>query len=234
MDPYKLTNTLLAEAKRLAGSEMVISSIESITKCDDRINGVIVDGNQIQADVFILAIGSWLHTACDWLKIPPINGHRVHSIVICPKSNGVITPHAMLADFSTDDMKHKKINILLRPDGNVFISGMDDNGGIPVNQAEVNPNQDTLRQLHEIGGKISSYLRDSTFVEQGASYTQVPPPGNLPIIGSITDVDGAYVAFGGYWGVVNAPAIGLALSELVVDGKCKMFDLAPFEPATFI
>ena len=234
VDPYKLTNTLMTKAKRLAGSEVVIGSIENITKSDGKITGVIIDENQIQTDVVILAIGPWLHTACDWLKIPPINGHRVHSIVIRPKNHDVITPHAILADFSSDDMGHKKINILPRPDGNVFISGMDDNEGVPVNQAEVNPNQDALRQLHEIGGKISSYLQDSAIVEKGASYTPVPPPGNLPIIGLIPDVDGAYMAFGGYWGVLNAPAVGLALSELVVDGECKRFDLAPFEPAKFI
>ena len=148
-----------------------------------KITGVIVDGNKIQADIVILAIGPWLHTVCDWLKIPPINGHPVHSNVICPNNHDVITPHAILADFSSDDVGHKKINILPRPDGNVFISGMDDNVNIPANQHEVNPNEDALRQLHEIGGKISSHLRDSSIVEQGESYTPVPPPCNLPIIG---------------------------------------------------
>ena len=154
--------------------------------------------------------------------------------MIRPKNHDVITPHAILADYSSDDIEHKKINILPRPDGNVFISGMDDNEGIPANQNEVNPNQDALKQLHEIGGKLSSHLRDSSIVDQEASYTPVPPPGNLPIIGSIPDVDGSYMAFGGYWGVLNAPAVGLALSELIVDGKCSLFDLAPFAPAKFI
>ena len=42
------------------------------------------------------------------------------------------------------------------------------------------------------------------------------------------------MAFGGYWGILNAPAVGFALSELVIDGECKMFNLAPFEPAKFI
>jgi glycine/D-amino acid oxidase-like deaminating enzyme len=43
---------------------------------------------------------------------------------------------------------------------------------------------------------------------------------------------GAYVATGhGPWGMLNAPATGLALAELIVDGRALCVDLAPFDPA---
>jgi hypothetical protein len=31
--------------------------------------------------------------------------------------------------------------------------------------------------------------------------------------------------------MLNAPATGLALAELIVDGRARSLDLAPFEPA---
>ena len=43
---------------------------------------------------------------------------------------------------------------------------------------------------------------------------------------------GAYVATGhGPWGMLNAPATGLALAELIVDGRAQSVDLVPFDPA---
>jgi hypothetical protein len=33
------------------------------------------------------------------------------------------------------------------------------------------------------------------------------------------------------WGILNAPASGLALAELIVDGAASSCDLAPFDPA---
>jgi len=42
-------------------------------------------------------------------------------------------------------------------------------------------------------------------------------------------VDGAYVATGhSVWGMLNAPATGEAMSELILDGAARHVDLAPF------
>ena len=44
--------------------------------------------------------------------------------------------------------------------------------------------------------------------------------------------DAAYVAAGhSVWGILNAPASGEALAELIVDGASRRVDLTPFNPA---
>ena len=44
-------------------------------------------------------------------------------------------------------------------------------------------------------------------------------------------IDGAYVATGhSVWGMLNAPATGEAMSELILDGAAHRVDLAPFAP----
>ena len=54
----------------------------------------------------------------------------------------------------------------------------------------------------------------------------------LPLIGRVPGMAGAYVATGhGPWGMLNAPATGLALAELIVDGRARSVDLSPFDPA---
>ena len=53
----------------------------------------------------------------------------------------------------------------------------------------------------------------------------------LPLIGPVPGVAGAYVATGhSVWGILNAPATGEAMAELIVDGVAHTVDLEPFNP----
>jgi len=54
----------------------------------------------------------------------------------------------------------------------------------------------------------------------------------MPIMGAIVGVNGAYVATGhGVWGILNGPATGEALAELIIDGAAKTVDISPFSTA---
>jgi glycine/D-amino acid oxidase-like deaminating enzyme len=54
----------------------------------------------------------------------------------------------------------------------------------------------------------------------------------LPLIGKVPRIEGAYVATGhSVWGILNAPATGEALAELIADGATRSTDLGPFEPS---
>src|SRR3954447_22896440 len=54
----------------------------------------------------------------------------------------------------------------------------------------------------------------------------------LPLIGAVPGVRGAYVGTGhGVWGILNAPATGEAMAELILDGASRAVDLSPFDPA---
>jgi hypothetical protein len=51
------------------------------------------------------------------------------------------------------------------------------------------------------------------------------------LIGALPGIDGAYVATGhSVWGMLNAPATGEAMSELILNGAARRVDLAPFAP----
>ena len=53
----------------------------------------------------------------------------------------------------------------------------------------------------------------------------------LPLIGKVPRSEGIYVATGhNVWGILNAPATGEALAELIADGAARSTDLAPFDP----
>ena len=53
----------------------------------------------------------------------------------------------------------------------------------------------------------------------------------MPLIGQVPGVEGAFVATGhSVWGILNGPATGEAMTQLMVDGAATTVDIAPFGP----
>ena len=64
-----------------------------------------------------------------------------------------------------------------------------------------------------------------------ACYRPIVQDG-LPLIGAIPGIAGAFVATGhSVWGMLNGPATGEAMAELIVDGATRSVDISPFDPA---
>jgi glycine/D-amino acid oxidase-like deaminating enzyme len=48
----------------------------------------------------------------------------------------------------------------------------------------------------------------------------------MPVMGAVPGVTGAYIATGhNCWGMLNAPGSGLAMAELIADGRASSVDL---------
>jgi glycine/D-amino acid oxidase-like deaminating enzyme len=68
---------------------------------------------------------------------------------------------------------------------------------------------------------------------QQACFLPLSPDG-VPVIGPVPGVAGAYVATGhSCWGILNGPATGLAVAELLAHGEARSVDLRAFSPARF-
>jgi glycine/D-amino acid oxidase-like deaminating enzyme len=79
--------------------------------------------------------------------------------------------------------------------------------------------------------QLSPALAAAKVLARQACYRPVTADG-LPLIGRVPGFEGAYVATGhSVWGILNAPATGEAIAELIVDGVARTIDLSPFEPS---
>jgi glycine/D-amino acid oxidase-like deaminating enzyme len=77
---------------------------------------------------------------------------------------------------------------------------------------------------------MSPVLASAKILARQACYRPVTRDG-LPLIGPVPGVAGAYIATGhSVWGILNAPATGEAMAELIVDGTAQAVDLTPFDP----
>ena len=224
--PYKLTHNLLDEAARLVESKVVKGIVQGIDMEENKVKGVKVSGDVIPADVAVIAMGPWSGTASQWFDIPTIRGQRAHHVVIAPQE--AVTAHALFVEYQ---QKNRTPEVYPRPDGQVYICGMCDKEKLPKDPALVQFNKDSCDKLRQMASEVSSKLDGSEIIREGACYLPVPPRDSLPVIGCIPGCEGGYIAAGhSCWGILNAPATGLAMSELILDGEAKCLDLSPFDP----
>ena len=92
------------------------------------------------------------------------------------------------------------------------------------------PEPGEIDRLQAICERLSPLFRAERIIARQACFRPVTQDG-LPLIGKVRD-EGAYVATGhSVWGILNAPATGEALAELIADGVARSTDLTPFDPS---
>ena len=63
--------------------------------------GIEVDGEVLEADAIVIAMGPWSMTACRWLPLPAVYGLKGNSVVF--QSGGAISADALFVELTTAD-----------------------------------------------------------------------------------------------------------------------------------
>eukprot|EP00164_Ancoracysta_twista_P019369 GFYU01034049.1.p1 GENE.GFYU01034049.1~~GFYU01034049.1.p1 ORF type:complete len:326 (-),score=86.53 GFYU01034049.1:628-1605(-) len=253
--PYKLTQHLLNEAQS-RGCKVELKKAVGIEFDEGRtrVTGVKVEGGDaVNASVVVIAMGPWSGRAIPWFSNgirtrkdgkDGLNGinmqtRRVHSIVVRPSKE--VGADALFLSHVDQKGRLTSPEVYPRPDGTAYINGESDDVPLPDTMAEVSSTPEAQQKLERIGSEVASRL-DPTVTHDGqqaetvvsqACYLPHSDDGD-PVLGAVGDVEGCYVATGhGVWGILNSLATGLAMSELIVDGKSTSVDLAPFDPKRF-
>ena len=117
-----------------------------------------------------------------------------------------------------------------RPDGTTYVCAISSESPLPVDPAEVAPDDGAIERLEAICADVSPVLAAAKVLRAQACFRPVTRDG-LPLIGRVPGVEGAYVATGhSVWGILNAPATGEAMAELITEGRTRAVDLSPFDP----
>ena len=168
------------------------------------------------------------------MGVPEVSPYKAASIVIEQAS---VSPHALFMSYkSRSSRKTEETEWYPRPDGSLYIcSGEEIQPTLPEYTSEVEPSKEKMQWMKETVKEISpKLLEDATAVKEQACYLPNSKDG-VPIIGKLRNVEGAYVATGhSVWGILNSPATGKAMAELIVDGKSTFVDLSKFDPSRFL
>ncbi|KAI9864652.1 MAG: hypothetical protein M1813_003141 [Trichoglossum hirsutum] len=172
------------------------------------------------ATTVILTAGPWTPTLLPTLPIP---AHRAHSILIQPSQP--VSANTLFTSFLSHPCNPE---IYPRPDSSVYACGPTDTTvPLPATTALVAVDPARCTEIKKQVSAISPTLRDGVVTTEQACYL----PGGGPWIGRARTGDGVFVAAGHTcWGIMNAPATGKLLAEMVFEGKATSADVRRLEP----
>ena len=226
--PARFTRALMRAAE-LGGAELRIGHISGLLRdsSGDSVVGVEVGGDELFGDAVVIAMGPWSILAAAWLPLPAVFGLKGHSILF---DTGTQMPAEALFLEQRDAGGTSSPEVFPRSDGTTYVCGLSSQSPLPVDPAEVAPDPGAIERLQEICTDLSPVLARSAVLARQACFRPVTRDG-LPLIGQIKGVKGAYVATGhSVWGILNAPATGEAMAELILDGETTTVDLTAFNP----
>lgn len=203
---------------------------ESVTYTDKETSRSVT----VPASHVVLAAGPW---TARLFPAAPITGLRAHSVTITPA--GPVSGYALFTEISIPSPTEVGYRgpvspeIYARPNNEIYVCGEGDmEVEVPETTADVEVDESRCDDLIAQVSSISDHIRLGRVTRKQACYLPVLNIGGSggPLIGE-TGVDGLYMASGhSCWGINNAPATGLLLSEMIFDGKAKSADIRQLDP----
>jgi glycine/D-amino acid oxidase-like deaminating enzyme len=227
--PKKFTSAMMAAAER-NGAELRPGRITGMVRHTHGAiaRGVEVDGGVIEADAVVIAMGPWSLLAAEWMSLPAVFGRRSPSVVYDTGSD--VPADALFLEYRDESGDAVSVEVFPRADGSTHITAFGDEAPLPLDPAAVTPDPDAIARLETICERLSPAFRAERIIARQACFRPITEDG-LPLIGKVPRSEGIYVATGhNVWGILNSPATGEALSELIADGVAHSTDLAPFDP----
>jgi glycine/D-amino acid oxidase-like deaminating enzyme len=190
--------------------------------------GVQVDGEIIEGDALVIAMGPWSNVSAGWFPLPTVFGLKGHSLVF--ETGTRLPAEALFLEYQEASGAVHSPEIFPRRDGTTYVCGISSETPLPLAPADVAPDPGAIERLEAICSRLSPVLASSKILARQACFRPVTRDG-LPLIGRLRGLDNVYVATGhGVWGILNAPATGEAMTELIIDGVGRTLDLSRFDP----
>jgi glycine/D-amino acid oxidase-like deaminating enzyme len=222
--PRKFT-TAVMHAAQGQGAELRRGRITGMLReARSTVTGVEVDGGVIAADAVVVALGPWSLLAAGWIDLPAVFGQRSPSLVYDISD---VPAQALFLEYQ-EEREVLNVEVFPRADGSTHVTAFSDQAPLPLDPAAVTPEPGEIDRLQAICERLSPHFRAERIIARQACFRPLAQDG-LPLIGKVGE--GAYVATGhNVWGILNAPATGEALAELIADGVARSTDLKPFDP----
>ncbi|MCK6453589.1 MAG: FAD-binding oxidoreductase [Alphaproteobacteria bacterium] len=222
--------TAMMRAAEARGARLHRGRVTGLLRARDgaRVEGAEVDGTTaIEGDAVVIAMGPWSILAAGWMRLPGVYGLKGHSLVF----DTALPAEAAFLEYREATGDHSSPEVYPRPDGTTYVCAISSESRLPRDPDAVAPDPGAIERLQAICGQIVPALVQAKIVARQACFRPVTEDG-LPLIGAVPGIAGAYVATGhSVWGMLNAPATGEAVAELIVDGGARRVDLSPFDPA---
>lgn len=221
------TAAAFMSAARAKGARLVQEAeVTAIHVKGGRVSAVEAGGKEYEAPIVVNAAGAWAGkiNRMVGLDLPYDTWRHDTMFVVRPRPIG--PSHPAVIDFPNE--------MYFRPEGNLTLVGLED--GNPLGESP-DGNADQARQGF-VERAIDRICRRIPMMENGGlhsahgGYDGITPDQH-PLLGQ-AGPDGFYLdcGFSGT-GFKTSPAVGLCMSELIVDGTARTVDLSIYSPMRF-
>lgn len=217
---------LLAVARELGVDYRPSTRVEAIGVRDGSVTGVDTDRGRVEAPIVVMAAGPWssrlLLSAGVQLPIEP--EHHVVAVLRLPEGAAGIGP-ACIDSVSATYFRSEA--------GGAALVG--DFSGIRGSDPDALPDRVPEGALVELVGRAArrAPILAESGLARGVTGVYDMSPDARPMLGR-AGPEGLYVAVGfSGMGFKIAPAVGLGMTELILDGRARSVDLEPFDPSRF-
>lgn len=226
-DGAGVANDFLQAARELGVAYFSRTRATELKTHSRRIAGVVTDQGSIAAPVVIAAMGPWTQPLIQQVGYDlPIECEYHHVAILrnAPdmKGGGCACIDSVTATYFRSDAHDK------------FLIG-DFYGKRPVDPDDFpqRASDDSVEEIIERACRRVPKL-DGAEVMRGVTGVYDMTPDSRPLLGEVPGVSGLYVCAGfSGMGFKISPAIGLVMSELLLDGLGKTVDISAFRPNRF-
>jgi glycine/D-amino acid oxidase-like deaminating enzyme len=192
--PRKFTSAMMSAAQG-HGAELCRGQVSGMVWRADgsTAKGIQVDGNVIEADAVVIAMGPWSLMAAEWMAMPAVFGQRSPSIVYDTGTDVPAT--ALFLEYLEESGAVVTVEVFPRADGSTHVTAFSDVVPLPLDPAAVKPDASAIDRLQVICRRLSPIFREDRIVARQACFRPITQDG-LPLIGKVPQSEGVYVATG--------------------------------------
>ena len=167
----------------------------------------------------MIAMGPWSALACRWLPLPAVYGLKGNSVVSAQPAADL--GRCAVRRLRGSGWRVHTPEVFPRADGTTYVCGLSSRLPLPADPAQVAPDPGACEELQRMASRFAPPLGDAEILAKPGLLSAGRPDG-LPLLGRVAGVTNAFVATAhSVWGILNAPASGEALAELIVDGHAE-------------
>jgi sarcosine oxidase subunit beta len=219
-DPTTAVTTIGRVAQRLGVEYHPFTTVVGFDVADGRVRAIITPSGRIEFSHVVNAAGSGAKQLARLIGVDlPISSERQQIVVVKPNKK-IPSTYPTVIDYIK--------NIYVRPEINDTIIIGNGERGVPVNPNDFNEEAEdgAVESLTRLAAERFSFIRNAKVHRAYAGLYDVTPD-DYPIIGELENVKGFINACGFSHGFKLGPAVGKAVSELILDGKYRTIDLSP-------
>jgi sarcosine oxidase subunit beta len=226
-DGSGVANDFLTRARELGAEYRPRTQVTQLLINGDRICGVATNQGEIHAPAVIVATGQW---SCALLARANVHlpiQTEYHEVCILKNASGMKSAGCACID--------SILTVYFRSEGHdkTLVGAFTGERGIDPDNFPQRASQESLAAMAERACKRIPRLEGAELI-RGITGVYDLTPDYRPLLGEIPELRGLYLAAGfSGMGFKISPAVGLVMSELILDRRATTVDIFPFRVSRF-